>query len=99
MEKCPVCKQEYERLRVLSMKDNKTLICPACGLLEVYERDGNKLKKFKCPRCGRVTSAPYAISRFDGKTKICPICGMVEALESLKGEVLDPNGGNCNGKI
>lgn len=31
---CPICKQTYEGYPALSRTDNKTEICPNCGILE-----------------------------------------------------------------
>ena len=31
---CPICKQTYEGYPALSRTDNKTEICPNCGMLE-----------------------------------------------------------------
>ena len=34
---CPVCGREYDGYPALSRKDNKTEICPDCGLREALE--------------------------------------------------------------
>ena len=34
---CPVCGKEYTGYPALSRKDNKTLICPDCGLQEALD--------------------------------------------------------------
>ena len=31
---CPVCKETYARPPAVSREDNKTLICPSCGVRE-----------------------------------------------------------------
>jgi len=33
---CPVCDKEYDGRPALSRKDNKTLICPNCGVGEAF---------------------------------------------------------------
>ena len=41
---CPICGQQYTGLPALSRRDNKTDICPTCGMIEALEdlarRDG-----------------------------------------------------------
>lgn len=37
MNKCPICNKEYSERPALSRRDNKTLICPACGMNEALE--------------------------------------------------------------
>ena len=37
MRKCPVCGKAYTDHPALSRKDNKTEICPSCGLNEALE--------------------------------------------------------------
>ena len=37
MSKCPVCGREYTAPPALSRKDNKTEICPLCGMREALE--------------------------------------------------------------
>lgn len=37
---CPVCGKEYTERPALSRKDNKTFICPDCGLREALESIG-----------------------------------------------------------
>ena len=34
---CPVCKKEYDDYPALSRRDNKTEICPLCGIKEALE--------------------------------------------------------------
>lgn len=34
---CPICGKEYTEVPALSRKDNKTEICPSCGLKEGLE--------------------------------------------------------------
>lgn len=34
---CPICGKESERLLALSRKDNKTMICDTCGMMEALE--------------------------------------------------------------
>lgn len=34
---CPICGEVYSGYSALSRKDNKTLICPACGQKEAVE--------------------------------------------------------------
>lgn len=34
---CPVCKKEYTGYPAISRKDNKTEICPNCGVNEALE--------------------------------------------------------------
>lgn len=34
---CPVCGREYTEYPALSRKDNKTEICPQCGIEEALE--------------------------------------------------------------
>lgn len=35
--KCPVCKKYYTKYPALSRRDNKTYICPDCGVREAFE--------------------------------------------------------------
>ena len=39
MEKkiCPECGKEYSSRPALSRKDNKTMICPKCGMMEALD--------------------------------------------------------------
>lgn len=37
MKKCPKCGKYYEKLLALSRKDNKTMICDACGVQEALD--------------------------------------------------------------
>lgn len=37
MKKCPKCGREYNEHPALSREDNKTEICPACGMREALE--------------------------------------------------------------
>ena len=34
---CPVCNQPYTAPPAISRKDNKTKICPVCGVVEALE--------------------------------------------------------------
>ena len=34
---CPICHQEYSQYPALSRRDNKTEICPDCGVREALE--------------------------------------------------------------
>ena len=34
---CPICGKEYTEHPALSRRDNKTEICPACGMREALE--------------------------------------------------------------
>lgn len=34
---CPTCKKLYSEVPALSRKDNKTQICPACGMQEALD--------------------------------------------------------------
>ena len=38
--KCPLCGQEYDRLLALSRRDNKTMICDDCGIIEALDDAG-----------------------------------------------------------
>ena len=38
--KCPKCGKEHERLLALSRRDNHTMICDDCGVLEALEDAG-----------------------------------------------------------
>ncbi|PHA62874.1 hypothetical protein [Bacillus wiedmannii] len=37
IELCPKCKTEHKKLRALSRRDNKTMICDSCGTREAME--------------------------------------------------------------
>lgn len=37
MKTCPKCKREYKGHPALSRLDNKTYICPACGIAEALD--------------------------------------------------------------
>ena len=37
MKKCPICSREYSERPALSRADNKTEICPTCGMLEAVQ--------------------------------------------------------------
>lgn len=41
---CPKCGKEYTEYPALSRKDNKTEICPNCGMLEALESVQGGLK-------------------------------------------------------
>jgi len=46
VEYCPSCWAEMERPFVsLSRRDNETLVCPECGILEAIEDYNNWVKK------------------------------------------------------
>lgn len=34
MRRCPICNREYSERPALSRADNRTEICPTCGMLE-----------------------------------------------------------------
>lgn len=34
---CPICKENYTGYPAISRKDNKTEICPTCGVRESFE--------------------------------------------------------------
>lgn len=38
---CPRCREEYYEWPALSRRDNKTEICPACGVAEAMEDSGH----------------------------------------------------------
>ena len=40
MNTCPICKRTYTEPPALSRKDNKTAICPSCGMREALEDAG-----------------------------------------------------------
>ena len=75
---CPSCGKERDHLSVVSMKDNNTLICLLCGMLEVCDKvEGEYLSKnfpsSTCERCGRVHHI-YNSNYEDNGKKICPWC-------------------------
>jgi hypothetical protein len=35
---CPICNQDYSSYPAISRKDNKTEICPECGIREALEK-------------------------------------------------------------
>ena len=37
---CPKCGKEYNDYPAISRRDNKTLICPECGVIEALEDAG-----------------------------------------------------------
>ena len=37
---CPECQKEYDQLLALSRKDNKTMICDECGIMEALNDAG-----------------------------------------------------------
>lgn len=37
MKICPICNKEYDAYPALSRSDNKTEICPGCGIREAME--------------------------------------------------------------
>ncbi len=48
---CPKCNKEYTKRSAISRIDNKTRICPTCGLYEAIEsvakyNQGRKRKKY-----------------------------------------------------
>ena len=42
MALCPICGQEYSAPSAVSRFDNKTLICPACGVRQALSAAGIK---------------------------------------------------------
>lgn len=46
MKKCPICKQHYSQHPAISRRDDKTKICPDCGVREALE-DAKKHGLFK----------------------------------------------------
>ena len=46
---CPICNREYSERPALSRRDNKTEICPNCGMLEALE----DMKKATHPHGGK----------------------------------------------
>lgn len=36
-QKCPICGRSYTGYPALSRKDNKTMICPDCGITEAIQ--------------------------------------------------------------
>ena len=40
MRVCPICKREYAEYPALSRRDNRTEICPDCGIAEALEAFG-----------------------------------------------------------
>ncbi len=46
---CPKCNKEYTSRSAISRIDNKTRICPACGVIEAIENiiENNKRSKRK----------------------------------------------------
>ena len=40
MNTCPICKRTYTEPPALSRRDNKTAICPSCGMREALEDAG-----------------------------------------------------------
>ena len=42
---CPLCRKEYDGVPALSRTDNKTLICPDCGIREALEALGISLEE------------------------------------------------------
>lgn len=70
MRVCPVCKREYEEYPALSRKDNRTEICPDCGMAEALESFGlSKLEAMeKVVRIKEATKkAQIRISRVEEK--------------------------------
>lgn len=76
---CPRCGNAFVRLPIVSIKDESTLLCIGCGLLEVFERDAEDSSEKVCPKCGRTYKADAVISVLDNKTKLCPVCAALEA--------------------
>lgn len=37
MRRCPICNKDYKERPALSRADNKTEICPKCGMLEAVK--------------------------------------------------------------
>ena len=44
---CPECGKEYSSRPALSRKDNKTMICPKCGMMEALDTYKGELKWIK----------------------------------------------------
>lgn len=42
---CPICNRLYTSVPALSRKDNKTKICPACGMNEAIQAMEKALKE------------------------------------------------------
>ena len=42
---CPICNKEYDDYPALSRKDNKTEICPECGVVEALEDFASFVKR------------------------------------------------------
>lgn len=42
MKVCPICKKEYSGYPALSRMDNKSEICPLCGIREALDASGVK---------------------------------------------------------
>ena len=40
MRICPICQRQYDEYPALSRKDNRTEICPDCGMVEAFESFG-----------------------------------------------------------
>lgn len=47
IRRCPKCKREYTAEPAISREDNKTEICPSCGLIESLENLQSHLEKEK----------------------------------------------------
>lgn len=43
---CPICGESYEGYPALSREDNKTKICPRCGMREALEIASRYVKPF-----------------------------------------------------
>lgn len=49
MRICPICGKKYDNYPALSRKDNKTEICPGCGMKEAMDDYCNFIKeRSKC---------------------------------------------------
>jgi len=44
MDFCPKCGKHYKGRPALSRRDNKTNICPACGMMEALEDAGKVIE-------------------------------------------------------
>ena len=40
MRICPICQRQYDEYPALSRKNNRTEICPDCGMAEAFEAFG-----------------------------------------------------------
>ena len=59
---CPECGKEYSSRPALSRKDNKTMICPKCGMMEALDT----VRDFYAPR---MTDQQVYIMQADVRTE------------------------------